>query len=159
MGQVRLNESRDETTREASAHATAEWKPPSTLEAPPPRDGMRQRWIRTSILGDDESHHVMKRKREGWNPRPADTIPDSFPIPTMDHGQWKGSIGVEGMILCEMPEVTALQRDSYYSGKAQEQESATANDLNSAESRGGMALGADINRTSTKGPGRQPQED
>lgn len=159
MGKVRLNDTRDETTREATARATVEWKPPSTLEAPPPREGMRQRWVRSSILGGDESHHVMKRQREGWQPRPVDSVPDSFPIPTMEHGKWKGCIGIEGMILCEMPEETARQRDAYYGNKAKEQELATASNLNSADSTAGMALGANIDRSHDKGTVRQPQDD
>mgnify|MGYP007107482223 FL=1 len=159
MGQVQLNEERKNTTREAEAHAPLEWKPASTLEAPPAREGMRQRWIRTSILGGDESHHVMKRQREGWSPRPAKTVPDNFPVPTMDHGPFKGCVAIEGMILCEMPEVTARSRDAYYGTKADDQEQATLSDLNAAEQKGGVPIGGSVDRSHKTGTVREPQDD
>ena len=90
------------------------WSPPSMLEAPPAREGMRQRWVSTQILGQDIPHHTMKRFREGWSPRPADTIPKDFPVPTIAQGQWAGHIGIEGMILCEMPETKVASRISLY---------------------------------------------
>ena len=160
MGQVRVNEKRKATTREAKARAPVAWKQPSALDAPPPREGMRQRWVATSILGDDISHHVMKKTREGWTPRPADTIPDDFPVPTMDHGSWKGCIGVEGLILCEMPLELVAQRTAHYKGKTDDQESFTETDLSSANTgAGGMELGGKVERSTSRGPGRQPQED
>jgi hypothetical protein len=51
--------------------------------------------------------------------RVADTVGD-FPIPTINHGQWDGCIGIEGMILCEMPEETHREMKDYYAGKSEE---------------------------------------
>jgi hypothetical protein len=98
---VRATESRKET-REDEARAETSWKPPSLLDAPDPRPGMVQRWIATSIQGKDTPDNVYKRMRAGWNPRPADSVSDKR-FPTINHGQWTGSIGIEGMVLCEMP--------------------------------------------------------
>jgi len=98
------------------------WIPPSTLDAPPPREGMRQRWVATQILGQEVPHHTMRRLREGWVPRPANTVPEDFPVPTIAHGKYGDVIGVEGMILCELPEEKGKQRDKYFSGKTRQQE-------------------------------------
>ena len=78
---VRANQARS-NTRENETRAETSWKPASLLDAPPPRPGMVQRWVATSILGKDTPDNVYKRQREGWTPREADTVGD-FPIPTI----------------------------------------------------------------------------
>ena len=97
---VRASEERSEVR---APREEAAWKPPSLLDAPDPRPGMVQRWIATSIQGKESPDNVYKRMREGWEPRPADTVKSKL-FPTINHGQWAGSIGIEGMLLCEMPE-------------------------------------------------------
>lgn len=159
MGQVRVNQSRKEESREAESHAPVVWKQASTLEAPPSREGMRQRWVATSILGEDVTHHVMKKNREGWIPRPANTVPDSFPVPTMNHGQFKGCIGVEGLVLCEMTEEMALSREAYFAGKTGEQERFIESNLSSGGNTAGMEMSQRVTRGTKVGSGRSPQED
>jgi hypothetical protein len=105
---VRASESRKEDRADEARPQTA-WKPPSLLDAPEARPGMVQRWVATSIQGKDTPDNVYKRMRAGWNPRPADSVKDKR-FPTINHGQWAGSIGVEGMLLCEMPEETFKSR-------------------------------------------------
>ena len=36
--------------------------------------------------------------REGWEARPASTVKNQL-FPTINHGQWEGCIGIEGMLL------------------------------------------------------------
>ena len=98
---VRADETRN-SMRDEQARPDTAWKPPSLLDAPEPRPGYTQRWIATSIQGRDTPDNVFKRMREGWNPRKADSVKDKL-FPTINHGQWSGSIGIEGMLLCEMP--------------------------------------------------------
>ena len=104
---VRANEARNSVRDEESRPMTA-WKPPSLLDAPEARPGYVQRWVATSIQGKESPDNVYKRMREGWEPRPADTVKSKL-YPTINHGQWAGSIGIEGMLLCEMPEEIALK--------------------------------------------------
>ena len=92
---VRANETRSSTRNEQSRPDTA-WKPPSLLDAPEPRPGYTQRWIATSIQGKETPDNVYKRMREGWEPRKADTVKEKL-FPTINHGQWAGSIGIEGI--------------------------------------------------------------
>lgn len=90
------------------------WEPPSQLEAPPPRHGMAQRWIRTHVAGQEDVNNVQKAFREGWRPRRAETIPQGFAAASLSEGRYAGIVGIHGMILCEMPASRLEQRRVYY---------------------------------------------
>ena len=135
---VRANEARNSVRDEESRPMTA-WKPPSLLDAPEARPGYVQRWVATSIQGKESPDNVYKRMREGWEPRPADTVKSKL-YPTINHGQWAGSIGIEGMLLCEMPEEIAPQKQDYYSGKNEEQNESIAGDLDALGRRSGQPI-------------------
>jgi hypothetical protein len=77
--------------------------------------------------------------REGWEPRPADTVKSEL-FSTINHGQWAGSIGVEGMLLCEMPEERHNQMRDYYSGKNDELNESIAGDLEALGRRSGQPI-------------------
>ena len=127
------------------------WSPPSMLEAPPAREGMRQRWVSTQILGQDIPHHTMKRFREGWTPRPADTIPKDFPVPTIAQGQWAGHVGIEGMILCEMPESKVEARSRYFAQKNADLNKFVDSNLNKVEQSGGLAIDRNVQSSVSRG--------
>lgn len=93
------------------------WVRPTSLAAPPARPGFKQRWIRVSMYGQEDATNAARRLREGWKPRPAESLPSNFPLPTISHGQWAGCVGIEGMILCEMPESLVERRNEYYADK------------------------------------------
>lgn len=95
------------------------WKHSSSLDAPPPRPGFKQRWIRVAVYGQEDATNAMRRMREGWKPRPKDSIPANFPLPTIQHGEWAGCVGVEGMVLCEMPEAMVDKRNEFYRNKTE----------------------------------------
>ena len=135
---VRANEARNSVRDEESRPMTA-WKPPSLLDAPEARPGYVQRWVATSIQGKESPDNVYKRMREGWEPRPAETVKSKL-YPTINHGQWAGSIGIEGMLLCEMPEEINAQKQDYYSGKNEEQNESIAGDLDALGRRSGQPI-------------------
>ena len=135
---VRANEARNSVRDEESRPMTA-WKPPSLLDAPEARPVYVQRWVATSIQGKESPDNVYKRMREGWEPRPADTVKSKL-YPTINHGQWAGSIGIEGMLLCEMPEEIHAQKQDYYSGKNQEQNESISGDLDALGRRSGQPI-------------------
>ena len=132
---VRANESRS-NIREDEARPQAAWSPPSLLDAPEARSGMTQRWVATSIQGKDTPDNVFKRMREGWNPRPADTVKDKR-FPTINHGQWEGCIGIEGMLLCEMPIEQHKSMKDYYNNRNWEQNESLSGDLDALNRQGG----------------------
>ena len=146
---VRASETRSQVRAEEERPDTA-WTPPSLLDAPNPRPGMVQRWIATSIQGRETPDNVYKRMRAGWSPRAADSVKDKR-YPTINHGQWAGSIGIEGMILCEMPEDKFNNMKEYYRGKSQSQNEAIPGELDAIARTGGIPIHQDRKSTSSRG--------
>ena len=104
--------SRDSQTRETEMR-TADWKPPSTLEAPEAPVGYKHRWIRESVMEYDDRNNIHKRRREGYELVRAEEYPD-FDAPVIDEGKNAGVIGVGGLLLARIPEEIADQRNSHY---------------------------------------------
>ena len=146
---VRANETRSSTRNEQSRPDTA-WKRPSLLDAPEPRPGYTQRWIATSIQGKETPDNVYKRMREGWEPRKADTVKDKL-FPTINHGQWAGSIGIEGMLLCEMPIEKHRQMKDYYHSRSLEANESIAGDLDALGRKTGQPIYQERKSTSSRG--------
>jgi len=146
---VRANETRNSMRDEQSRPETA-WKPPSLLDAPEPRPGHTQRWIATSIQGKETPDNVYKRMREGWSPRSADSVKDAL-FPTINHGQWAGSVGIEGMLLCEMPIEKHRQMKNYYNNKSVEANQSVAGDLDALGRKTGQPIYQDRKSTSSRG--------
>jgi len=135
---VRANESRD-NVRDVESRPQTTWTPPALLDAPEPRTGMVQRWVATSIQGKDTPDNVYKRMREGWEARPASTVKNQL-FPTINHGQWEGCIGIEGMLLCEMPSEKHKAMKAYHHNKSLEQNESLAGDLNALEQKTGQRI-------------------
>ncbi len=110
-----------DTWDSADIHAVEDrpWVLGQSLEAPPPRAGMRQRWIRVSTRGVDDPTNVARKMREGWKPRPVESVPANFHLPTISNGEWAGCIGIEGSVLMEMPEKMAKKREAFYKQKTE----------------------------------------
>ena len=154
---VRASETRT-SVREEQVRSEATWKPPSLLDSPEPRPGMTQRWIATSIQGKDTPDNVYKRMREGWNPRPAETVKDKL-FPTINHGQWAGSIGIEGMLLCEMPLETHKQMKNYYQNRNSEQNESVSGDLDALGRKTGQSIYQTRKSSSSRGRDYSAMED
>jgi len=146
---VRADEARNSVRDGDSRPATA-WKPPALLDAPEARPGYIQRWVATSIQGKDTPDNVYKRMREGWEPRKAETVKSKL-FPTINHGQWQGCTGIEGMLLCEMPEERHLSMKEYYSDKNGEQNESVAGDLDALGRRHGQPIHQDRQSSSSRG--------
>ena len=119
--------SRSAQTREKESRRKP-WHPPSALDAPPAPPGFIHRWIRESILGQEDKTNMSKRMREGFEPVRAEEFPE-FEAPTIDHGRYKGVIGVGGLILARLPEETANERNEYYKTLTSDQMQAVDSDL------------------------------
>lgn len=118
----RASQSRDSQKRPQT------WAPPSSLDAPPCPDGFRQRWIRTEIMGQDDTKNMSAKLREGWDPVRADQYPD-HPYAQIAEGKFAGCIGVGGLVLARIPEEVAAQRDAYYKKQTSDRDEAVNNDL------------------------------
>ena len=105
-----------------------EYKPPSSLDAPPAPDGFRHRWIRAESLGFNDTKNIHGRLRSGYELVRADEYKDSdYPIVT--DGKYAGIIGVGGLLLARIPEELAQQRIDYQKALSEGQDEAIENDL------------------------------
>ena len=104
------------------------WTPPSSLDAPPAPDGFRHRWIRTEVLGMDDTKNMSGKIRSGWELVRGDEYPDQA-YATVKEGKYAGVIGVGGLVLARIPEEIAKARDEYYKRQTQERDEAVNNDL------------------------------
>jgi hypothetical protein len=112
------------------------WERPSELQAPKPRPGFTQRWIRIRVGNDDDVKNSMRKFREGWIPRGLDTVPEGYAPPTFLHSRLGNVIGVEDLILCEMPVTKAAQRNAFYNAKKDRMIEGIENDLRNVSQRG-----------------------
>ena len=105
-----------------------EYKPPSSLDAPPAPDGFRHRWIRAESLGFNDQKNIHGRLRSGYELVRADEYKDSdFPIVT--DGKYAGVIGVGGLLLARIPEELAKARMDYQQSLTEGQDESIETDL------------------------------
>ena len=118
----RAAESREKTVR------AKPWRPPSLLDAPEPPAGYVYRWIRESMVGQEDKANMSKRIREGFEPVRAEEHPE-FEAPTVEDGKHAGVIGVGGLILAKIPVETVEQRRQYYENMSADQMNAVDHNL------------------------------
>ena len=104
------------------------WTPPSSLDAPPAPEGFKHRWIRTEVLGMDDTKNMSAKLRSGWELVRGDEYPGQT-YATVKEGKYAGVIGVGGLVLARIPEEIAKARDEYYRRQTQDREEAVNNDL------------------------------
>ena len=104
------------------------WTPPSSLDAPPAPDGYRHRWIRTEVLGFDDTKNMSGKMRSGFELVRADEYPETS-YPQMKDGKYAGVIGVGGLVLARIPEEIAKSREDFFKKQTQAKDEAINNDL------------------------------
>ena len=105
-----------------------EYKPPSSLDAPPAPDGFRHRWIRAESMGFNDTKNIHGRLRSGYELVRADEYDaDSYPV-VMD-GKYAGVIGVGGLLLARIPEELAQSRMDYQRKQTEGQDESVETDL------------------------------
>ena len=105
-----------------------EYKPPSSLDAPPAPDGFRHRWIRAESMGFNDSKNIHGRLRSGYELVRADEY-DAEQYPVVMDGKYAGVIGVGGLLLARIPEELAKARVDYQKRQTDGQDEAVDNDL------------------------------
>ena len=103
------------------------WVNSSHLDAPKCPDGFRQRWIRYETMGQDDTKNITSKLRQGWELVRADAYPD-LNYPAIEHGRYKGYIGVGGLVLARIPEELARQRDAHFSKLTKDKQEAVENE-------------------------------
>ncbi len=79
------------------------WKQPTNTDAPPPRPGFVQRWIRAEFRSESDNLNWQGKVREGWTPRDPATVPDAEAFFGTSKHMDRAVIRVGGLILCEKP--------------------------------------------------------
>ena len=105
-----------------------EYKPPSSLDAPPAPDGFRHRWIRAESMGFNDSKNIHGRLRSGYELVRADEYKDSD-FPVILDGKYAGIMGVGGLLLARIPEELAQARIDYQKTLTEGQDESVENDL------------------------------
>ena len=127
MKKENIKTPRASQTRTAEKRPTT-WTPPSSLDAPPAPAGFRHRWIRTEVLGFDDTKNMSGKMRSGWELVRADEYPESQ-FPVVKDGKYAGVIGVGGLVLARIPEEIAKSREAYFRKQIEAREEAIENDL------------------------------
>ena len=127
MENEKIKTSRASSTREKEKKKTT-WTPPNSLDAPPAPHGFRHRWIRTEVLGFDDTKNVAGKLREGWELVRADQYPETD-YPVMAEGKYAGVIGVGGLVLARISEEIAQSREAYFKRQNMDRDEAINNDL------------------------------
>jgi len=125
---VGSNRAPRETSSRETKQARQPWTPPQVLQTPEAPPGMRYRWIRTHIRGEEDKTNVHMRFREGYEPVHPSEV-EGYDLPTIDEGKHAGTVGVGGLILAKIPEETANERNEYYKKQTEHQMTAVDNDL------------------------------
>jgi len=105
-----------------------EYKPPSSLDAPPAPDGFRHRWIRAESMGFNDTKNIHGRMRSGYELVRADEYDDKS-YPTVLDGKYAGVIGVGGLLLARIPEELAQSRIDYQKRQTEGQDESVETDL------------------------------
>lgn len=106
-GTDHAHESRvDGNSEETATHVAmaTPWVRPSNLDAPPPRKGMVQRWIRRSVGGAVDTKNLSRAWREGWRPVPPDDLPPEWQIFKQYANKEEGVVVVDDMQLMMIPQ-------------------------------------------------------
>jgi|TARA_R110001583_G_scaffold1767_7_gene13561 hypothetical protein len=105
-------------SRESESHAKTSrrqpWRPVRKLETPPAPEGYEYRWIRESMLGQEDKANVARRIREGWELVRGSDLPDEYSYPVAETGRHAGLIYSEGLLLAKIPSQTRDERNEYY---------------------------------------------
>lgn len=114
-------------TREQDARPKT-WMPASTLPVPQEQEGYKFRWIRRSMLGQEDPTNVSKKRREGWEPVRSEDHPE-LALYLDQNARTSGLVEVGGLILCKMPSEMVGQRNEYYAKATQQQSDAVDNNF------------------------------
>jgi hypothetical protein len=128
----------DEMSENNATHHMNEaaWIRPSSLEAPPERDGMTQRWVRQSVRGAADPKNLNRSWREGWRPRPPESLTEEWRIYANFADKENGMIVVDDLILMEIDSSILNKRKAAIKRATAKQMSSVDHDLESSQIAG-----------------------
>ena len=117
------------------------WRRPSNLDAPEPRPGYRQRWVRAEFRSEADNLNWQAKVREGWRPRDPQTVPEYEAFFGQGSHMDKAVIRVGGLILMEIPEQQLRAKRRALDEQTARQEASVAQETDKI-SRDGRMQGA-----------------
>lgn len=91
-----------------------QWREPRRLDAPPPRPGYRNRFIRFRQDNEEDTAHFDDMIEEGWRPVKRKSVKKGHELTSNTHGKHGQYYVKRGLILMEIPEKLAIQRERFY---------------------------------------------
>jgi len=125
MAENRL--ARELDTREKVQRKQA-WLPPELLPTPNPIPGYTFRYVRTSMVGQNDPTNVSTKFREGWVPVKAADHPELQFNPD-PNSRYPDNVEIGGLILCKAPDEMVKQRADYYAAQSRAQSEAVDNNF------------------------------
>jgi|TARA_R100000773_G_scaffold22245_1_gene19663 hypothetical protein len=139
-------------SRESESHANTSrrqpWRPVRKLDVPPPPEGYEYRWIRESMLGQEDRANVSRRIREGWELVRGSDLPDEYADLVPETGRHAGLIYSEGLLLAKIPLETRGERNTYYEEQTRMKNEALDNTMFSEANKDSRYVKYDANRKS-----------
>jgi len=128
---------------------------PSSLDAPPCRKGMTQRWVRQSVHGVADPKNLNRKWREGWRPRSPDTLSEEWRIYATFADNTEGRIVVDDLILMEINSSTLARRKKHIEEQTALQMNSVEHDLEKTQIAGHPIF--QENKSSVSYPSRRVQ--
>lgn len=114
---ARQADSRTEVDRDSEVPNS--WQLPTMLDAPPPRPGFSNRWVRLKAGNDEDAEHFEAMLEEGWRPIKRARVRRVHELTATTHGKYSGYYVKRGLILMEFPEALQIQRARYFKQQQQ----------------------------------------
>jgi len=105
------------------------WRRPSQLDAPAPRPGYVQRWVRYKMGNAEDSDNLDKMLDQGWRPVKRSAASRVHELTADLRGKYGQYIVKRGLILMELPEKLAAQRNKHFRTKQHRMTDAIDRDL------------------------------
>lgn len=121
LRQSRTADSRAQDVSRAQVEAPKVWTPPRQMETPPAPPGWHFRWVRASLIGEDDRTNMYNRQREGFQAVKPEDIHTSYHNLIIDEGRHSGLIGRGGLILMKVPAEFVEQRAAHYRNEVRAQ--------------------------------------
>jgi hypothetical protein len=99
---------------ERDSEQQTSWVPPSKLDAPPPRSGYANRWVRFRAESAEDAEHFEEMLDQGWRPIKRASVKKVHELTASTHGKYGQYYVKRNLILMEIPEKLALQARRYY---------------------------------------------
>lgn len=118
---------RETETRVASERPNR-WRPPQLLPDLTPEPGYVFRWIRVSMMGQDDPKNISTSFAEGWEPVKASQHPE-VRLFSVGQSRFPDSIEIGGLLACKIPAEFMEQRAAHFQEKTEREAHAVDNNF------------------------------